>query len=155
AASGGSFRVRGRFLTSALANGSDCTDVGSSGCASGFCAGSVCCNSGCTGTSQSCQGGTCTPCGSGTANCDGLSPDACEISPATNPSNCGACGNVCSPQHSSPTCSGGSCGHGTCNVGFGDCDDSVANGCETNTSTSTTSCGGCGNVCGAQNSAPT
>jgi len=43
------------------------------------------------------------------------------------------------------------CGDGVCatacNPGFADCDGNAANGCETDTRTSASSCGRCGNVC--------
>jgi hypothetical protein len=38
------------------------------------------------------------------------------------------------------------CG-GTCNPGFGNCDNNLANGCEVNTNTSPLNCGMCGNMC--------
>jgi hypothetical protein len=36
---------------------------------------------------------------------------------------------------------------GVCAVGLGDCDGNPANGCETDTRTSATNCGGCGRAC--------
>jgi LruC domain-containing protein len=41
------------------------------------------------------------------------------------------------------------CEVASCNAGFGHCDASHANGCETNTLTSSSHCGACGNTCGS------
>jgi len=45
-------------------------------------------------------------------------------------------------------CASGACTF-TCNGGFGDCDGTASNGCETNLATSTANCGACGSVCPA------
>lgn len=53
------------------------------------------------------------------------------------------------------TCTSGVCG-GTCNAGFADCNNNKnTDGCETNTGTSTTNCGSCGNVCSTNHMTPT
>ena len=55
------------------------------------------------------------------------------------------------------TCSVGACRDPLCPMGTDDCDGLSDNGCETNTATSPTSCGGCDRACGAMGttSAPT
>lgn len=78
-------------------------------------------------------------CGAGAMmTCVNISSDA---------SHCGACGNVCVLANASPFCVSGMCGVAACNIGFGNCDMNAANGCESNTNTSVSHCGGCGVVC--------
>ena len=65
--------------------------------------------------------------------------------------NCGTCGNDCTalPHVSGPvSCSAGQCSFplSSCAAGWTHCSANVAQGCETNES-STSSCGGCGVVC--------
>src|SRR5207247_1511466 len=45
-----------------------------------------------------------------------------------------------------PTCTGGTCGF-ACVAPFANCDGNATNGCETNTGTDVSNCGGCGIVC--------
>jgi sugar lactone lactonase YvrE len=54
-----------------------------------------------------CSAGSCqvASCQAGWANCDGLAANGCEISTASNPAHCGACGH---------SCQGGSCLNGAC-----------------------------------------
>jgi hypothetical protein len=52
-----------------------------------------------------------------------------------------------------PLCQGGMCTF-TCDPGFADCDLNPANGCEVDTNTSVTNCGGCGMMCGNANGTP-
>ncbi|HYV47520.1 MAG TPA: FG-GAP-like repeat-containing protein [Myxococcaceae bacterium] len=82
---------------------------------------------------------------------------------ATDPANCGACGNACG---SGATCSSGYCcasglswcqlAHacvdtGTCcSAPLANCDGNAVNGCETNLNTSPANCGACGAVCPAR-----
>jgi hypothetical protein len=65
----------------------------------------------------------------------------------TDPHNCGACGNDCgSPNQATATCVSGRCVL-TCAVGFGDCNFSYDDGCETDLTQTATSCGKCGVSC--------
>ncbi len=73
----------------------------------------------------------------------------CLYSLAGDSSNCGACGRRCGNAHtSSSTCSGGSCLL-VCAAGFADCNADPLDGCETDLTTTATSCGSCGFSCGA------
>jgi hypothetical protein len=84
-----------------------------------------------------CVGGVCSfGCGAGYANCDGLVANGCEISTATDPSNCGACGRACG---AGQTCAGGTC---LCPSGQAPC-----GGACPNLATDVDNCGACGRAC--------
>lgn len=96
-----------------------------------------------------CTSGTCGfTCNSGRADCDGLAGNGCEISTATDPENCGSCGTVClaGGVNTVGVCSGGVCGV-QCRTGYADCNGDPADGCEINSRTNVSHCGGCGNAC--------
>jgi hypothetical protein len=85
-------------------------------------------------------------CGPGTADCDGIAANGCEVD-TSSPNNCGGCGLVCPPlPHASVDCQAGSCGIGACDQGFASCDGVAQNGCETSLVTNL-DCGGCGLPC--------
>lgn len=89
--------------------------------------------------------------------CDGVvcepNPDEeCQVVGACVPTT-GACGTTpaadgtaCTLSNAEGTCSSGVCAISYCQSGYGDCDSSASNGCETNLH-STSNCGECGNVC--------
>ena len=58
--------------------------------------------------------------------CDGECVDL-----ETDPRNCGACGRTCYSPTGAAYCVMGECTESLCAEGFADCDDDVANGCET------------------------
>ncbi len=100
--------------------------------------------------STTCVSGTCTPTCSGSfRSCDGNPDNGCETNTASDVNNCGNCGTVCTNPSGSVACVGGVCQPG-CNPGRGDCDGNPANGCETDTTT-TSNCGGCGVMCSNAN----
>ena len=105
---------------------------------------------------SSCTAGTCTVagCSTGYADCDKLYSDGCEINTTTDVKNCGGCGAVCSSANGTPSCVSSAC-QISCSTGFGNCDGSVANGCETNLNTSVSNCGSCGKACSLANATPT
>lgn len=139
---------------------------GTASCTGGAC-GVICsagfhrCGSACVSNSSiaSC-GSSCTPCTApdrGTATCDGTHCDfACNtgltrcgstcLDTSSDIDNCGACYRRCFVQNATPVCTAGSCTHGTCNVGYDDCDGDPSNGCETNL-WANESCGACGRAC--------
>jgi hypothetical protein len=106
-----------------------------------------------------CTSGTCGTalgtCPTGRADCNGNAGDGCEVETSTSLANCGGCGQACARTNASVSCTGGVCLLGTCTTGFGNCDGDAVNGCETNTTTSTTHCGGCGRPCFFANAAAT
>ena len=98
-----------------------------------------------------CAAGACGyACLAGYGDCDGNPANGCETSLATTVASCGRCGNACNATNGTATCAGGSCGI-TCAAGYGDCDGSAANGCETNLNTTPSSCGRCGGACSLAN----
>jgi hypothetical protein len=100
------------------------------------------CGNACQG-GQACTAGVCS-CGPNQTLCN----SAC-VDTNSDPFNCGSCGQSCAisgPGQSA--CLNGACTL-TCSGSFKNCDNNFANGCETDTSTSTTNCGGCGITCAA------
>jgi hypothetical protein len=105
------------------------------------------------GTPQ-CAAGSCgvASCNGGYANCDSVVSNGCEVQLSTNTANCGACGSACTNAHGTTSCAASSCVP-SCGAGYGDCDASRPNGCETALNT-VTNCGSCGNVCPANGGTP-
>jgi len=95
-------------------------------------------------TTSACQVQSCT---TNYANCDNAAANGCEVNLRTNLNNCGACGTACTNAHGATSCNASACVP-SCSTGWGDCDASRPNGCETQLN-STTNCGTCGNVCPA------
>ena len=97
------------------------------------------------GAGERCASGRCvTSCPSSQTACSG----AC-VTTATDVANCGGCGAACGTRaNASAACASGACRY-TCAPTFGDCNGMAADGCETNTNTSVTHCGGCGMGCAA------
>jgi hypothetical protein len=96
-----------------------------------------------------CVGGVCVmgctaarPCPTGQSCCGG----AC-VDPQANRAHCGGCDQACSVPNGAALCMDGVCAVGACTAPFADCDRAAANGCETDTLTSTAHCGSCGNAC--------
>jgi hypothetical protein len=100
------------------------------------------------GASRCADGACASSCNATFADCDGSAANGCETSTATSAANCGRCGTVCPSAGGTAACAAGACTL-ACSAGRGDCDGSAANGCETNTATSTANCGRCGSACAA------
>ena len=93
-----------------------------------------------------CGVGACSP---GFGNCDQLPDNGCEANIHSDLQNCGRCGSVCGPvANAAATCSMGACTV-RCDPGFADCNNNLADGCETNVRTDARNCGICGRVCPA------
>ena len=81
-----------------------------------------------------------------------------------DPDNCGGCGISCVLPHAIAGCGAGECALDGCELGWADCDDAIATGCETSVacndgSSCATSCGtsgvmSCADVCAPQCVAP-
>ena len=82
----------------------------------------------------SCSGGQCSiTCSAGFADVNGpAANDGCEVNLSTDPSNCGAVGNVCTKgaNVASVACSNSTCTIASCVLGFTDTDKAYATGCE-------------------------
>ncbi|MFC1611897.1 amidohydrolase family protein, partial [Myxococcota bacterium] len=91
--------------------------------------------------------GMVVPCPHGHADCNGNPADGCEINISADPDHCGGCGQACNLDHASTTCAAGSCEIAGCDAGFGDCNGSATDGCETDTMANVDHCGGCGQPC--------
>lgn len=59
----------------------------------------------------------------------------------------GRCGCACTLQHAITACAGGVCSIASCESGWADCDNDLANGCEAHVPDDPANCGTCGNAC--------
>ncbi len=100
-------------------------------------------------TAGSCQVAACT---AGYGDCDGNPSNGCEVALASSAAHCGACGELCTNGHGSTSCNASTCVP-VCSTGYGDCDGSRANGCETALDTAS-DCGTCGRSCPANGGTP-
>ncbi len=103
-----------------------------------------------------CAMGACTiaSCNAGFADCNMQVGDGCEVNAQTDVNNCGACGKVCALANATATCAMGGCAIAVCTMGFADCDNNPADGCEVATTSDVANCGGCGNACMLPNATP-
>ena len=83
-------------------------------------------------------------CTTGYADCKNGYSDGCETNTTSDTSNCGKCGTTCTTAGGVPQCSSGACQVKSCNSPAADCNGLPGDGCEVNTSTNQTNCGGCG-----------
>ena len=87
-----------------------------------------------------------TSCPSGTADCDTNPSNGCEVDTQSDVAHCGACDAACSDVNATPACVQGQC-QLACTLGFDDCDDDVATGCEQDVHGDLANCGACGQLC--------
>jgi alpha-tubulin suppressor-like RCC1 family protein len=119
------------------------------------------CGAGCAGrfanSAPNCASGVCVlgTCASGFSNCDGVPLNGCEVNTRTNLRHCGGCDQQCAIADATATCSTGRCALVACTMGFGNCDGSELNGCETRTDTDASHCGVCGRACRFANASAT
>jgi hypothetical protein len=108
-------------------------------------------------STTACAGGQCglTACVPGRGNCNLNYGDGCEVDTNSTVAHCGQCGRPCSaPNVATYTCTSATCGIATCVAGRGNCNNTYMDGCEVDTNTSVSNCGGCGNVCTIANGTP-
>jgi hypothetical protein len=110
---------------------------------------------------ESCVGSACqlTRCDAGFEDCDRLDANGCEVSLSDTAAHCGSCGMDCNalPNVNAATCSSAACvlTASSCEVGFGDCNGLVADGCEADLMRDPSHCGTCPTVCSAPSGVPT
>ena len=99
------------------------------------------------GGTPSCVAGACAiQCDAGHENCANGVADGCEADLNFSITNCGKCGTVCPSNGGTPACVNGICGISSCIAPFENCNGG-SDGCETNLSNDSSSCGSCGNAC--------
>jgi hypothetical protein len=125
-----------------------CVDTSTSSAHCGMC-GAVCDVR--ANASNACAGGSCAmTCNAGFGDCDRMPATGCETDTRTDILHCGGCVRPCFPRlGTNGSCVAGACSY-ACQLGLGDCDGNVTNGCESNLFMSTAHCGACGNACPAR-----
>ena len=140
----------------------NCDGIDANGCETDFSqtatCGTTCGNvTNCTSDVQNATGITCSSnacdfssCDDGWGNCEGDATNGCEEN-IWQTDSCGTtCGNVtdCTSDVQNATgayCNSGDCDYGSCDAGWGNCDNDPSDGCEEDI-WQTTSCGTCGNL---------
>lgn len=83
-------------------------------------------------------------CDPGFEDCDGVPDNGCEVDLSSNPLACGACSFACPVlANATPSCAQFTCGLGSCDAGFEDCNGAYADGCEADTTSDEAHCAGC------------
>jgi uncharacterized protein (TIGR03382 family) len=99
------------------------------------------CNQPCQ-AGQVCQNGMCVSgCTPPLVDCGGSCVDT-----QTDLAHCGGCDQPCAREHAAESCVNGVCTLGTCDAGFGNCDQNATNGCEQTLNT-LQHCGLCNQAC--------
>ncbi len=133
----------------------DCDGVASNGCEVNLATDTANCGT-CAHTcptgahaTATCAGMVCgIACSTGYTDCNHDATDGCEAQLATDINNCGTCSRMChTGPHATVACTAGACGITCTAVNFADCDSFPDNGCEVDTNTNLSNCGGCGNAC--------
>ncbi|MFT4705193.1 MAG: hypothetical protein ACI81R_002901, partial [Bradymonadia bacterium] len=98
---------------------------------------------------EQCVAGVCqiAACIGNWVDCDAVYATGCEVNLANDANNCGDCGQECDLFGANEICVEGTCAIGECQGTSADCDLISGNGCEANTATDPTNCGGCGTSC--------
>jgi hypothetical protein len=133
----------------------DCDDTRANGCEVNLQSSSQNCDecgnkcAAAAGYSAFCKEGECgqTLCSAGKGDCNGDPVDGCETTLTNDVDNCGGCGIQCEAVNADVACVNSKCVISSCSGAFADCSGGYADGCETNTETSTSHCGGCGEAC--------
>jgi hypothetical protein len=85
------------------------------------------------------------------ADCNGVAADGCEVPTASDPLHCGWCAPCPAVANGAAGCTSGVCTIASCNAGFADCVNGLADGCETGILGDPSNCGGCGVACSLAN----
>jgi hypothetical protein len=101
-------------------------------------------------TGTACSNGACSSvCGGGTTFCT----DRCALT-TSDPVNCGMCGRVCpTVANGQRLCQSSACTL-VCDPDYGDCNSTLADGCEVDLRTTLANCGACGVRCARANATP-
>lgn len=114
-----------------------------------------------------CDDGICrVTCSPGLGDCNMLAADGCETNVNTDLNHCGACEDVCDPDHAVGRCENGMCGldteapNGGCLGNWSDCNNDAVDGCEANLGNDPNHCGACATddptaTCSDKNGTPT
>lgn len=88
-------------------------------------------------------------CNPGFSDCNSSTSDGCEVNTASDPKNCGSCGNDCFSNTSASNwdCASGNCKVSNCPVGKADCNQDSSDGCEVSVTSDPVNCAFCGNDC--------
>jgi hypothetical protein len=90
-------------------------------------------------------------CLGGSADCDTVASNGCEVDLDSDEDNCGGCGDMCALPGAFSRCDAGECEVFGCQGTQQDCDLQPVNGCESDRLTDPNNCGFCGRNCAAQN----
>jgi len=142
----------GTCSPSCAAGYADCDGDRSDGCEASLAADPKhcgACTTVCDPNTQICVAGQCqlSPCAAGRGECDADAALACETDVTSSLADCGFCDNMCSVANGSASCVASACAVASCRAGYGDCDNTVSNGCESALTTSTAHCGSCVTAC--------
>jgi hypothetical protein len=131
-------------------NGDPDDDAANNGCETDFLADPKSCGScgnicGVAGGVAECSNGSCAikSCTAPMADCTGGYKDGCETNLNTDVANCGSCTTACTTAGGTPQCATGKCQIKSCNASNFDCNLTVLDGCEINTSNNSSHCGAC------------
>ena len=81
-------------------------------------------------------------------DCNRAADDGCEIDIDHDPNHCGGCSAPpCVVPNADPDCAAGRCAIRLCHTGYGDCNQSAVDGCETNLQTNSAHCSKCNTPC--------
>lgn len=103
-----------------------------------------------SGATAACSNGRCViaRCDPGFADCDNDPSTGCEVNLLADTDHCGRCGTQCIANNvADRSCRDGVCAIAGCLRGFGDCNGSLADGCEADLRDNPDRCGACGRVC--------